>query len=196
MAKEVEASAQWKTIELVSPDKNASFAEESLRPGQVVKLALGQNLKGVQISIHFKGTAGKKSKVQPGEWQKRLCAVLPNVCLGATSDVDSQLLISQLANGISILTFRVDEDKERVRKVLDDTDIQFSIDIKAPDGQITRKHYGLDVKPCRKRRWSPWYYYSIPKEWLLPNYNQHSCCGCYSGCGPVAWAQIFAYYDR
>ena len=34
----------------------------------------------------------------------------------------------------------------------------------------------------------------------MPDYDQHQCCGenkkCFSGCTAVAWAMIFAYYDR
>ena len=43
---------------------------------------------------------------------------------------------------------------------------------------------------------SLWKEWKIPREELFPDYNQHDCCGCVSGCTPVAWAQIFAYYDR
>ena len=41
-----------------------------------------------------------------------------------------------------------------------------------------------------------WQEWSIPHEDVFPDYEQHVCCGCISGCTPVAWAQIFAYYDR
>lgn len=38
---------------------------------------------------------------------------------------------------------------------------------------------------------------AVCSEGNFPDYNQHICCGgCYSGCGPVAWTQVFGYYDR
>ena len=44
------------------------------------------------------------------------------------------------------------------------------------------------------KSWSPWYYYWVTGT--VPDYRQHSCCGCVSGCGPVAWAQSFNWADR
>jgi len=46
--------------------------------------------------------------------------------------------------------------------------------------------------------WSPWRYWSVPYEYLFPRYNQFTPSGwrCPVGCGPVAWAMVFGYYDR
>ncbi|XP_048586075.1 arginyl-tRNA--protein transferase 1-like [Nematostella vectensis] len=45
--------------------------------------------------------------------------------------------------------------------------------------------------------WSRWKTYSVPREREFPNYWQTKCCGgCLTGCGPVAWASVFGYYDR
>jgi len=52
-----------------------------------------------------------------------------------------------------------------------------------------RRLWGAVAKP-----WSPWYYYWVTGT--VPDYRQHSCCGCVSGCGPVAWAQSFNWADR
>ena len=52
-----------------------------------------------------------------------------------------------------------------------------------------RRLWGAATKP-----WSPWHYYWVTGT--VPDYKQHSCCGCVSGCGPVAWAQSFNWADR
>ncbi|KAK7025368.1 hypothetical protein SK128_007643 [Halocaridina rubra] len=44
--------------------------------------------------------------------------------------------------------------------------------------------------------WSSWSTYSADDYQKVPNYNQHSCCGCISGCGAVAWAMLFAWADQ
>ena len=44
--------------------------------------------------------------------------------------------------------------------------------------------------------YTSWKESTIPHEQLFPSYSQHKCCGCVSGCVPVAWAQVFAYFDR
>ena len=93
----------------------------------------------------------------------------------------------------------VSEDKETVRKILQNAEVQFMIEFRTLEGRqemMVRKTFAIDLSPCRKRRWSSWFYSSVPQEWRFPDYNQHTCCGCWSGCGPVAWAQIFGYYDR
>jgi len=77
------------------------------------------------------------------------------------------------------------------------TDISFRVQLTTSDGIMMEKRFGIETNfTSRTKRWSSWSYWSIHHPHLFPNYNQHRCCGCYSGCGPVAWAQIFAYYDR
>ena len=46
----------------------------------------------------------------------------------------------------------------------------------------------------KSKPWQPWHYYWV--SGTVPDYKQHSCCGCISGCGPVAWAQSFGWADR
>ena len=54
---------------------------------------------------------------------------------------------------------------------------------------LNRRLWGAATKP-----WSAWHYYWVTGT--VPDYKQHSCCGCVSGCGPVAWAQSFNWADR
>jgi len=58
-----------------------------------------------------------------------------------------------------------------------------------PGATSNRRLWGGATKP-----WSPWHYYWVTGT--VPDYKQHSCCGCISGCGPVAWAQSFNWADQ
>ena len=65
------------------------------------------------------------------------------------------------------------------------------------------KHYSQDTTKHRQKRSKEYKDYSslstksIPNESYFPNYWQHTTeDDCYVGCGPVAWAMIFGYYDR
>ena len=118
----------------------------------------------------------------------------------ADRDTEKKLRLVHL-QFLFICRLSVSENKESVRKILQDSEVQFMIEFRILDMEerrymLVRKRYAIDLSPCRKRRWSSWIYSSVPQEWRFPDYNQHTCCGCWSGCGPVAWAQIFGYYDR
>lgn len=110
--------------------------------------------------------------------------------------VNSQLFFVAW-NGINYFELAIHQDHLTVQKVLMNTDVSFRIQVTLADGTVVEKRFGMETNyTSRTKRWSSWSYWSIYSPHLFPNYNQHRCCGCYSGCGPVAWAQIFAYYDR
>ena len=110
--------------------------------------------------------------------------------------MNSRLFLSA-RNGINFFELSVHQDKDTVQKILMNTDVSFNVQLATSDGTTMEKRFGIETNyTSRTKRWSPWSYWSIHQPHLFPNYNQHRCCGCYSGCGPVAWAQIFAYYDR
>lgn len=119
------------------------------------------------------------------------------VCSGRDlTYVNSRLFLSA-RNGIKFFELSVHDDKNTVQKILMNTDISFRVQLTTSDGIMMEKRFGIETNfTSRTKRWSPWSYWSIHQPHLFPNYNQHRCCGCYSRCGPVAWAQIFAYYDR
>ena len=78
--------------------------------------------------------------------------------------------------------------------------IDFYLKLTVAGKFVAVRHYTISLSHKRNKRssWSGFTEFSIPYENLMPDYNQHICCEnkCYSGSAPVAWAQIFAYYDR
>jgi len=64
-----------------------------------------------------------------------------------------------------------------------------------------KKHNRWFIKKKKHKqctRWTSWRYWSVPRENYFPKYKQFTPRGwrCPVGCGPVAWAMVFGYYDR
>ena len=110
--------------------------------------------------------------------------------------------IKETPNHLLYLNLEVHENRTFVGNTLQWKEIGFVVEIKARNGEVVRKHFSVDLHSKRHRRsackpsGSGWVSaVVIPNEDEFPDYNQHDCCGCVSGCSPVAWAQIFRYYD-
>ena len=127
--------------------------------------------------------------------QNQLCQILVKVCEHGQMGVTPEL-IHKLKNGITFVKIEIREDKNFVRQVLRDHEVSFYVKIETKKGQQVLKYFSVDLNSHRQRRQSQRGEWSIDREDLFPDYNQHKCCACESGCGPVAWAQILAYYDR
>ena len=103
--KETKDSAQWNTEELLPLDQEDAnitrYAEESVRPGSTVKVALGNHFSNVAIRVI--DTANDSSGNEPSldELQKRLCQVLGKVCLKGGSSVVNKEIKERTPNGIS-----------------------------------------------------------------------------------------------
>ena len=81
--------------------------------------------------------------------------------------------------------------------------VEFELRVQLSTGEVMLKHYCLDTTHTRQKRfkeytsYSNWHQCSVRDEHLFPNYWQHHFGkNCISGCGPVAWAMVFGYYDR
>ncbi len=81
-------------------------------------------------------------------------------------------------------------------------ELPFSVKVHRDGSEVTSGRYVIQKEPRRVSRstvyepWSDWEEVSIPDESVFPDYGQHLVSGCAVGCGPVAWALIFGYYDR
>ncbi|XP_020617628.1 uncharacterized protein LOC110055547 [Orbicella faveolata] len=195
---EVGEEGEWGSLRQVqSVQKQVRYGEEALESGSKHRISLGFYNSKSTPRIFFTGTSGMKSNLTAADWQKKLCAVLVNVCSGRDLTYVNRRLFLSARNGIKFFELSVHDDKSTVQKILMNTDISFRVQLTTSDGIMMEKRFGIETNfTSRTKRWSSWSYWSIHHPHLFPNYNQHRCCGCYSGCGPVAWAQIFAYYDR
>ena len=192
-------------------EKDESAGEEALSPNSIVKVALGEHFRSVDLHITNSGDsslrAGSKS-----EWQRRLCKVLVDVCMPDGGTKVNPSAIRETPNHLFYLKLEVQGNRTFVGNILQWKEIGFVVEIRGRKTKVVRKHFAMDLHSKRSRRsaWNPTgggyrgsggrpgyvVPVSIPYEHELPDYNQHKCCGCVSGCSPVAWAQVFAYYDR
>lgn len=104
--RETKDSAEWTTEQVLFPEqKDANitrYAEEALRPGSSVKVALGDRYS--HLSIMVTGTGRNVSDNEPlDEWQRRLCEVLKDVCRDPGSKEVNRKIIQKTPNGISYI---------------------------------------------------------------------------------------------
>ena len=86
-AKERRTVLDWATTDTGKTRKKKVTDEEALSPGSVVKVALGEKFKSLNIYV----TSFGKSDFHPNlksTWQHKLCKVLVDVCLNGTSKVN------------------------------------------------------------------------------------------------------------
>ncbi|MGA1824465.1 MAG: hypothetical protein ACMUIP_07345 [bacterium] len=90
--------------------------------------------------------------------------------------LDSGLgVMPQVDEGGSILTVET-EDGRRVDYL-----------IGIIDEDVQRRYLGS---------WGSWHYYWAGSWSDQRRYGQESCCGCVTGCGPVAWAMLYGWWDK
>ena len=104
--KETKDSAEWTTEQILPEQKQDSnitrYAEEALRPGSSVKVALGNRFSRVSIRVTGTGrnTSGDDEPLE--EWQRRLCQVLDTVCLNVSKKINKEA-IGKAPNNISYI---------------------------------------------------------------------------------------------
>lgn len=192
----------WATTDVVSKGKGMKKNEtdgEALSPGSIVKLALGKRFKSVHVYITNHGN----SRMRPSSrtaWEQKLCRVLVDVCKLDGSTKVNPSAIKETPNYVWYLKLEVHGNRTFVGNTLQWREIGFVVKISGPTNEVIKKHFAINLRSKRFRR-SPGVGYtefgSIPFEYEFPDYYQHKLAdGCYSGCSPVAWAQVFGYYDR
>ena len=167
---------------------------EALSPGSVAKVAIGEKFKSVYMYITTKRGLDTKSRIK---FHKRLCKVLIGVCLVGTFKVNP-LAVKKTPNNLFYLKLKVHENFTFVRKMLEGRELGFDIRIRIKPHQVIIKHYAIYLQAKLARQYVPFGVITVPgADTEFPDYHQKICCsGCYSGCVPVAWAQVFGYFDR
>ncbi|KAJ7380280.1 hypothetical protein OS493_010996 [Desmophyllum pertusum] len=193
------SKSDWSSTDVVSKGgerKKTDVDEEALSPGSIVKVALGERFKSVDVYITNSGNSRMRTSSR-SNWQQKLCQVLVDVCHPNGTTKVNPSAIKETPNNISYLKLEVHGNRAFVGKVLQSREIGFVVEIKERK-EVIKKHFAIDLHSNRTRvRRSSGGEGSVSAEYDFPDYDQHKCCGyCYSGSGPVAWAQVFGYYDR
>ena len=202
VSREVRSSLVWRST---SNDTEKTTSRDKLSVSRVLTIGDSQmlpigssNPSAVEITLHYEGRGTSRSEVNKKVWQARLCAVLGHICIDNSTKVNISMALNKRMNLYFIL-FKVKDDYNFVTTYLQNKDLDFVFELKTRERMIAVRHYTIRLTQKRVRRssWNSWTESRIPFENLMPDYDQHKCCGgCWSGCTPVAWAQIFAYYDR
>ncbi len=128
-------------------------------------------------------------------WQRKLCKVLVDVCLPDGSIKINPSAIKDAPNHVLFLKLEVNGNRMFVGNVLQWREIGFVVEIKGLKNEVIKEHFAINLHSKRFRRCTTKGSISLESE--FPDYDQHMCCGgCYSGCSPVDWAQVFGYFDR
>ncbi|KAL9986494.1 hypothetical protein ACROYT_G000653 [Oculina patagonica] len=189
----------WATTDVFSQGrgkKKKDIAEEALLPGSITKLALGESFRSADVYITNIGNLRMRPR---SPWQQKLCKVLVDVCKPDGSTKVNPSAIKEAPNHLLYLKLEVHSNRTFVGNVLQWREIGFVVDINEGNNEVARKHFAINLHSKRSQRssWSTVSEVSVPSEKDFPDYDQHICCGgCHSGSGPVAWAQVFGYYDR
>lgn len=193
-AKDRRTILDWGTTDTnkVRPKKGPEA--EALSPGSVAKVAIDEKFQSVYMYITTKRGLDTKSRIK---FHKRLCKVLIGVCLEGTFKVNP-LAVKKTPNNLFYLKLKVHENFTFVRKMLEGRELGFDIRIRIKPHQVIIKHYAINLQSKLARQYVPFGVIAVPgADTEFPDYHQMICCsGCYSGCAPVAWAQVFGYFDR
>ena len=181
-------------------DDEQGFVEDYITPGGVIRLPITKYTKSIRAMYVREKNEEKSSYVR--SMQKKLCQVL-SLC-DQVNTVNIDITKTQDLYGYSYIELKINED---ARALLNATSIDFELQIEIANKQLVVKRFSLNCPPKRQKRWwreytpyNSWAYTSIGHEGYFPDYQQHTITKgsktCAVGCGPVAWAMIFGYYDR
>lgn len=183
----------------VQSTHDGSKAELGLRPGDSVRIPLGEGFREVRVKfVGFRNGDRKKSKSWRKRWQRRLCRVLSDVCKGESyldlSTVHKRFFkVTRM--GDRFVKVQVDLNEAFVRRHLEGHEIRFKVELRTHGSKVMTLNYGIMLRNSRNRRSFSENISTLPHEELLPRYRQHKHGQCMTGSGPVAWAKILGYYD-
>ena len=184
---------------VLSTDTNdvSSYTEIYIRLGGVIRMPLDEHT----VSINVGAPAQRKTQTASDirQYQTAVCRMLSS----CNVDVDLNIDLSQKKTFLQLNYIEITISKDVPVLFKRKAHIEFELRIQLSTGEIIVKHFSLDTAPSRQKRfkqytcYSSWGYCSIRDEGLFPYYWQHKIKkGCPVGCGPVAWAMVFGYYDR
>lgn len=176
-------------------------AEVGLRPGDSVRLPLGNGFSFVRIKfVGFRNRHLNRNRAWRRRWQKRLCRVLCDICDGDSQNVKRDSKFFKVTSmGERYVKIKTDPDERFVRRHLQGHEIRFQVQLlKRQSRSAIVINYGIILRSHQTRRGRAInsQHFSVPHEEWFPNYKQHQHGQCMTGSGPVAWAMMLGYYDN
>ncbi|KAL9986486.1 hypothetical protein ACROYT_G000641 [Oculina patagonica] len=163
----IPTKSDWATTEVVlqgDKKKKTEADEEALSPGSIVKLALGERFKSVNVYRANSGHGG--SRMRPSSratWQRKLCKVLVDVCLPDGRIKINPSAIKEATNHLLFLKLEVNGNRTFVGNVLQWREIGFVVEIKGLKNEVLKKHLqsiyipngSSALQPKDQFRWNP-----------------------------------------
>ena len=181
-----------------STDTNevTSFTQGYVKPGDVIKVFVDKDTVSVKIKYTSESEAQTRNDIVL--MQQAVCQMISNC------DVDDDCSISLLQQtSVLHLNYIELEISVDISDALNGSQsADFELRVEKTSGEVNVKYYSLDTTRHRQKRYlqtgtSGWRVTSVQFPQFFPFYWQHKVSrGCSVGCGPVAWAMVFGYFDR
>ncbi|XP_064603090.1 uncharacterized protein LOC135468652 [Liolophura sinensis] len=182
-AKKVEQDGVWDEMSFIPKEAIYQADEDDLEADGLFILHRGQTVK-----IPFTGKE-RITLSSPDHSEHRLCELF-NICTPDKRGVVDTTIAQKNAYGMSYIAITIPES-------MHGKDVRFNVHVYTSLGLVIKRYY-IDLNSRSKRQtYTPWTEVSIGHESFFPDYGQFDIeSGCAVGCGPVAWAMIFGYFDR
>ena len=199
-AAEVAKKAIWDDTQVTSStDTNevTSFTQSYIKPGDVIQVFVDNDTASVKVKYTPESEAQTQKDVEL--MQRAVCQMVSNC------DVDggSSISLLQQASVLHLKYVELEISKDIPGALNGSQSVDFELRVEKTSGEVSVKYYSIDTTRHRQKRYkqykaySSWTTTSIPDEGYVPYYWQHKDShNCLVGCGPVAWAMVFGYYDR
>ena len=175
----------------------SEFTEEYVRPGGVIRVPVEEDT--VSVKVKYQSEYDTQTTEEVAQVQKDLCQMISSCDVNDDCSID----LSQNKSVLHLSYIELEISKDVPPAFKSRQSVDFELRIGQASGAVIVTHYSLDTTKHRQKRfkeyksYSSWTTKSIPNESYFPNYWQHKTAGnCLVGCGPVAWAMVFGYYDR
>ena len=199
-AADVAKTSVWEDEQIVlPPDTNdvSNYTEIYVHRGGVIRIPVDEDT--VSVKVRYLADRKTQTSTDLMRYQTAVCGMLSFCSVDNDFSIDlSQKKTVQLMNYIEIAISKDVPVLFNGKK-----SVEFELRVQLSTGEVMLKHYSLDTTHTRQKRfkeytsYSNWHQCSIPDEQFFPNYWQHDITkDCPVGCGPVAWAMVFGYYDR
>ena len=199
-ADEVNRQSIWteNKVELSTETNEVSrFTEDYVKPGGVIRVPVDRHT--VSVKVKYQPEDETQTAEEVAQMQEAMCQMISS----CNVDDDCSIDLSQKRSVLHLSYIELEISKEISAAFKGRQSVEFELQVEQAAGPVIVRHYSLDTTKHRQKRfkeyksWGSWTTRSIPDEGYFPNYWQHKIKkGCSVGCGPVAWAMVFGYYDR
>ena len=198
-ADEVNRQSIWTENKVaLSTESNevTTFSEDYIRPGGVIRVPVDDDT--ASMKLKYQSEHNMQSTEEVTQVQKAMCQMISSCDV----DNDCSIDLSQKKSVLHLNYIELEISKDIAPAFRGRHSVEFELRVEQASGAVIVRHYSLDTTKHRQKRYKQYKSYSkwsqrmIPRSDFFPHYWQiRMANGCKVGCGPVAWAMVFGYYD-